>query len=74
MMDSPQVFLMIAADLIADLKNRIKDKKITFNFLGFYNIIDEQNNILSYLQPVSSNNYDSIITNLSSEINIKNSI
>jgi hypothetical protein len=26
------------------------------------------------LQPVSSNNYDSIITNLSSEINIKNSI
>ncbi|OGE19622.1 hypothetical protein A3J19_00995 [Candidatus Daviesbacteria bacterium RIFCSPLOWO2_02_FULL_41_8] len=24
--------LMIAADLIADLKNRIKDKKITFNF------------------------------------------
>ncbi|PJE46709.1 MAG: hypothetical protein CUR34_08765 [Sediminibacterium sp.] len=49
-------------------------KKITLNFLGSYNIIDEQNNILSYLQPVSSNNYDSIITNLSSEINIKNSI
>lgn len=49
-------------------------KKVTLNFSGSYNFINEKNNILTYLQPISSFNYDSIITNLSSEIGIQNSI